>query len=88
MAHFYFFVVLYPFFGVFFFGGFLLGRASLEYTMASNALDLTGHGPEHCNNVMRHLGQKLEQWNILQDVPRMTPVKPVLWNNSIYIGVK
>eukprot|EP00434_Breviolum_minutum_P004777 symbB.v1.2.004209.t1/scaffold215.1/size331178/2 len=50
--------------------GFLLGRASLEYTMASNALDLTGHGPEHCNNVMRIL-QALDSHSSAYNLPEL-----------------
>lgn len=50
--------------------GFLLGSASLEYTMASNALDLTGHGPEHCNNVMRIL-QALDSHSSAYTLPEL-----------------
>mmetsp|Transcript_85668 Transcript_85668/g.135954 ORF Transcript_85668/g.135954 Transcript_85668/m.135954 type:complete len:435 (+) Transcript_85668:65-1369(+) len=50
--------------------GFLLGSASLEYTMASNALDLTGHGPQHCNNVMRIL-QALDSHSSAYTLPEL-----------------
>jgi len=50
--------------------GFLLGSASLEYTMASNALDLTGHGPDHCNNVMRIL-QALDSHSSAYTLPEL-----------------
>eukprot|EP00438_Fugacium_kawagutii_P004765 Skav203102 [mRNA] locus=scaffold447:272228:273466:+ [translate_table: standard] len=49
---------------------FLLGSASLEYTMASNALDLTGHGPQHCNNVMRIL-QALDSHSSAYTLPEL-----------------
>ena len=50
--------------------GFLLGSASLEYTMASNALDLTGHGPQHCNNVLRIL-QALDSHSSAYTLPEL-----------------
>ena len=50
--------------------GFLLGSASLQYTMASNALDLTGHGPQHCNNVMRIL-QALDSHSSAYTLPEL-----------------
>lgn len=50
--------------------GFLLGSASLEYTMASNALDLTGHGAQHCNNVMRIL-QALDSHSSAYTLPEL-----------------